>query len=67
MPGALSDDHGIAALARIASIHEEAGDLALARKAYQRIAQNDSNAEWASLARERMESLDQELQQAGAQ
>lgn len=67
VPGALSDDHGIAALARIASIHEEAGDLALARKAYQRIAQNDSNAEWASLARERMESLDQELQQAGAQ
>ena len=66
-PNALADDHGIAALARIASLQEEAGDLAAARQAYRRIADNPHNAEWSALARERMETLDQELRQAGAQ
>ncbi|MBM4118699.1 tetratricopeptide repeat protein [bacterium] len=65
-PGALADDHGIAALARIASLQEEAGVLAAARQAYRRIAENPHNAEWAALARERISALDQELQQAGA-
>ncbi|MCP4548330.1 MAG: tetratricopeptide repeat protein [bacterium] len=63
-PGGLDNDFGIAALARLATLHEEEGNLSEARICYQRIAENSNNTEWAALAREQMDVLDQELQQA---
>ena len=65
--GALDTDYGLAAMAKVAALHEESGDYVRAREAYAAIADGTRNAEWASLARERMDALDQELSQAGAQ
>jgi TolA-binding protein len=66
-PGALDEDFGLAALARVASRHEEAGRRSEAREIYARIAGATQNAEWAALARERMDALDQELNRAAAE
>ncbi len=66
-PGALDEDFGLAALARVASRYEEGGRRADARDIYARIADVSQNAEWAALARERMDALDQELNRAAAE
>ncbi len=59
-------DFGTAALARLAASYEDNGKLDEARELYSRIAESSDNEEWAGLARERMESLDLELEQANA-
>ena len=66
-PGALASDFGLAALAQVAAIEEETGRFGEARAAYARIAANSQNPEWAAIARERMDALDHELNQAGAE